>query len=103
MSSQFLSMTASDDGAGHGSWEAMASVRPAQREAALAEVQALLAAAAASAPGPRGPEEEGGAWDAELLERQEDGGWMTITLSLAGPWAWGEALRQRFDPEDPPA
>lgn len=96
MSARYLAFTASDDGEDRGSWEAMASVRMAEREPARAEALQLLAEAERRAPGPRGPEEEGGLWDAELQEQQEDGGWITITLTLTGPWAWGEALRERF-------
>lgn len=91
--SLFLSWSAgSDDGAGRGSWEALASVQPAQRGAAEAELQALMAEAEASAPGPRGPEEEGGVWDAVLHEQQEADGWISLTLTLTGPWDWGQAL-----------
>ena len=92
---RYLEFAASDDGAGRGSWEAMASVRAAEREAALAEAQQLLAAADRDAPGPRGPEEDGGLWDAALQEQAEPGGWVTITLTLTGPWDWGEALLRR--------
>lgn len=97
---RYLEFAASDDGAGRGSWEAMASVRAAERDAAWAEAGQLLAAAERDAPGPRGPEEDGGLWDALLTEQVEDGGWVTITLTLTGPWDWGESLRQRFAPAD---
>jgi hypothetical protein len=30
----------------------------------------------------------------------EEGGWTTVTLTLTGPWAWGEALLARLAPED---
>jgi hypothetical protein len=50
-----------------------------------------MAAAQADAPGPRGALEEGGAWDAEQ-QVQVEGDWTTVTLTLTGPWAWGEAL-----------
>jgi hypothetical protein len=37
--------------------------------------------------------EEGGAWDAELqVQAQDTQGWTCVTLSLTGPWAWGEAM-----------
>lgn len=97
---RFLAFSVSDDGEDRGSWEAMASVRSESRAAALAEIQALLSAAQSTAPGPRGPEEDGGLWDAELLEQQEGEGWCTLTLTLTGPWAWGEALRERFESVD---
>jgi hypothetical protein len=97
---RYLEFAASDDGADRGSWEAMASVRDTERDAALAEAEGLLAAAEREAPGPRGPEEDGGLWDAALHEQLEAGGWVTITLTLTGPWDWGEALLRRFAPAD---
>lgn len=95
---QYLGFAVSDDGAGMGSWDLMASVRPAQLPAVLAEVQAVSDWATRHAPGPRGPEEEGGLWDAHQQQHEEDG-WVTVTLTLTGPWDWGERLRARFDPE----
>ncbi len=91
MSLQYLIFDASDDGEGTGSWEAMASVRATDVPAVLAEVQAVLTAAERHAPGPRGPLDEGGVWDADV-QQHSDGDWTTVTLTLTGPWAWGEAL-----------
>lgn len=91
MNLQYLIFDASDDGDGTGSWEAMASVRAADLPAVLAEAQTVLDAAARNAPGPRGPLDEGGIWDAEL-QQQGEGDWTTVTLTLTGPWDWGEAL-----------
>jgi hypothetical protein len=88
---QYLIFDASEDGEGQGSWEAMASVRDSDLAALREEVQAVLDAAQRRSPGPRGPSEEGGHWDADLHE-QHEGGWTTLTLTLTGPWAWGEAL-----------
>ncbi len=93
---RFLELAASDDGQGRGCWEAMASVCEQDREAALAEASALLAAAEASAPGPRGAEEDGGLWDAELQQQREMDGWWTITLTLVGPDEWGDNLTRPF-------
>jgi hypothetical protein len=87
----YLILDASDDGADTGTWEAMASVRAADLPTVLAEVQQVLAAAERHSPGPRGLLDEGGAWDAEQ-QVQTDGDWTTVTLTLTGPWAWGEAL-----------
>ena len=42
-------------------------------------------------PGPRGPLDEGGAWDADT-QVHEDCGWTEVRLTLTGPWDWGEAL-----------
>lgn len=95
---QYLIFDASDDGEGHGSWEAMASVRAAQLPALRAEVRAVLEHAQAHSPGPRGPLDEGGVWDADT-HTQTDGDWTTLTLTLIGPWAWGEALLAELAPE----
>ena len=87
----YLIFDATDNGDDTGTWEALASVDEAQWPALWAEGQALLALAQKQAPGPRGPQEEGGVWDAELQE-QRDGPWRTLTFTLTGPWEWGEAL-----------
>lgn len=88
---QFLIFDASDDGEGTGTWEAVASVRRDDLPAVMAEVDAVLQRAERRAPGPRGPLDEEGVWDADTQLR-EDGGWTEVTLTLTGPWAWGEAL-----------
>jgi hypothetical protein len=95
MALQYLIFDASDDGEGLGSWEAVASVRADDRERLWAEVEALRAAAEADAPGPRGPQEEGGAWDLDVRSRA-DGAWLEVTVTLVGPWTWGEALLARL-------
>jgi hypothetical protein len=87
----YLIFDASDDGEGTGTWEAMASVRAADLLAVLAEAQAVLAEAERRAPGPRGPLDEDGVWDA-TLDQHPDGERTAVTLTLTGPWAWGEAL-----------
>ena len=88
---QFLIFDASDDGEGNGSWEAIASVRAPQLPALRAEVQSVLTWASANNPGPRGPLDEGGVWDVDE-HIQTQGEWTTVTLTLVGPWVWGEAL-----------
>jgi hypothetical protein len=88
---QYLIFDASDDGGDIGSWEAMASVRAPQLPAVLAEVQTVLDWAQANSPGPRGPLDEGGVWDADH-HTQTDGEWTTLTFTLVGPCAWGDAL-----------
>ena len=87
----YLIFDASDDGDDTGTWEAMASVRASELPAVLTEVAAVIAAAQADAPGPRGALDEGGAWDAEQ-QVQSEGDWTTLVLTLTGPYAWGEAL-----------
>lgn len=91
MQLQFLIFDASDDGAGTGTWEAMASVRTQDLQALVLEAQTAVALAQASAPGPQGPLDDGGCWDADEQVTRE-GEWTTLTLTLTGPWAWGEAL-----------
>ena len=95
MALSYLIFDASDDGEGTGTWEAMASVRAADLPTVLAEVQVVMAEAKADRPGPQGPLDEGGTWDAEQ-QVQTDDGWTTVTLTLTGPWSWGEALMGRF-------
>ena len=92
---QYLIFDASDDGEGTGTWDAMASVHAADVPAVWAEVQAVLAWAEHNSPGPRAPLDEGGAWDADE-QLQTDGDWTTVTLTITGPWEWGEALVERF-------
>ena len=92
----YLIFDASDDGEGTGTWDAMASVRAAQLPGVMKEVQAVLAWADAHSPGPRGPLDEGGAWDADHSVQLE-GEWTTVTLTISGPWDWGEAMLARFD------
>jgi hypothetical protein len=95
MALSYLIFDASDDGEGTGSWEAMASVRAADVAAVLAEVQTVLAAAQANAPGERGALDDGASWDAEE-QVQSDGDWTTVTLTITGPWEWGEGLVAGF-------
>lgn len=94
-----LLFDASDDGQGQGSWEAMASVRAERVPQLMAELEAALAEAQRSAPGPRGPLEEGGLWDADLLV-QAEGERSTVTLTFTGPWEWGQALVARLSEGD---
>lgn len=96
MGLQFLIFDAADDGEGTGSWEAMASVRRDDLAALRAEVARVSAAAARQAPGPQGPLDDGGAWDIDLQE-STDGDWITLTVTLTGPWEWGEALVAGLD------
>ena len=95
MTFNYLIFEASDDGEGTGTWDAMASARAADVPAVLAEVQAVLTWAEQHSPGPRGPLDDGGTWDADQ-QVQTDGDWTTVTLTITGPWAWGEALVARF-------
>ena len=86
----FLAFDAADNGDDTGTWEAMASA-PAGDPSLLRigqEMQAVVLWLADQAPGPRGPQEDGGAWDADIATTH-DGDWTTLTLTLTGPWDWG--------------
>lgn len=96
---QFLIFDASDDGNDTGSWEAMASVRASQVAAVLAEVRSVLDWAEANSPGPFGPLDDGGIWEADH-QLQTDGDWVTVTFTIVGPWDWGQTLLAHFASED---
>lgn len=91
MTLHYLIFDASDDSEGTGSWEAMASAPDGdpRLDRIRQEAQAVVDWMAQRAPGPRGPQDEGGDWDADI-GTASDGGWTTVTLTLTGPWAWGE-------------
>lgn len=111
----YLDFDYSESGDGDASWDAMACVLPERLPAALREAERLLAWAHAEfgAPG------EWGEWDFDLQCQQEgagdlsaafdcemsvlryqppsmDGGRCTLTLTLRGSPAFGEALRECF-------
>ena len=88
---EHLTFDATDNGDGTGTWEAMASARTGDPQLGriLAEMYAVVAWVGSHAPGPKGPPEEGGDWDADIAE-SHDGDWTTLTLTLTGPWVWGE-------------
>lgn len=99
MQLEFLIFDAADDGEGTGNWEAVASVRAGDLPAVLKEVQAVLDAVEADSPGLRGPLDEGGAWDADR-HTEAEGDWTTVTLTLTGPWEWGETLMAQWSPSE---
>ena len=99
MTPLFLSARLDETGEDQGCIEILASVQAPQLDAAQAEIQAIVHWAQAHAPGPKGPLEEGGSWDADLGTQQE-GGWNNLSLSLVGPLAWCEALLQHFSLDD---
>jgi hypothetical protein len=80
----------------------MASVRASDRATRLpaieAEAKAVIDWAGRHAPGPRGPLEDGGMWDADT-DITEDGDWLRFTLTITGPVAWGDRLVARFNPD----
>lgn len=96
MNIDHLIFDASDDGEGTGSWEAMASVRAEALPTVMDEVRSVEAAAHADAPGPRGALDDGGVWDLDIQTRPDGDGRVSVTMTLTGPWDWGEALIGRL-------
>ena len=96
MQLQYLIFDASDDGEGTGSWEAMASVRADDVPVVMVEVHSVEAAALADAPGPRGALDDGGVWDLDIQTRPDGAGRVSVTMTLTGPWDWGEDLIGRL-------
>lgn len=72
--------------------EAMTSTREAEHAAVMAEVEQVLAWARSEFGGRHGPVEDGNAWDHELLVQHEDGGWVTVTLTLSASAEFAEAF-----------
>lgn len=113
---QYLDFESSGDAEGRGSFDAMASVAPAQFGALQAEVLRVLGWAERSF-GPAAALDEGGEWDYELQGTRETstplrvqygaGGLdlhdaapatprITLSLTLSGTPAFCEALRSAF-------
>jgi hypothetical protein len=115
----YLDFETSDDGEGHLTLDAMASVRAEQRAALLAEVERVLAWARAEFPDGPSPLDEGGAWDLDLQASTERstrerlrpdpvtgrllsepvGGEVvrhTVTLSIAATEVFGAAFSEAF-------
>lgn len=116
---EYLDFDHSEDADGAGSWDAMACVLPERLAPAVAEAQAVLAWAHAAFGPPRGEVAELGEWDFALHCGQDgghdlhaafnaatgqlvhgaaraDGGRCTLTLTLSGTRAFGEALAEHF-------
>jgi hypothetical protein len=102
MSLQFLEFDYSEDPAGGGTLDAMASVRPAQLAAVRADIAEVLNWAEATFPGQRGPLEDGGEWDADVQERVEATSppWHVLTLCVSGSAPFCEVFRQNFGLDD---
>jgi len=75
----YLDFDYTEDADGNGSFEAMASVMPAHRDALLAEVACVLRWAHDTFPGMHGPLDAGGEWDHELQGVNE----VATTLELS--------------------
>ena len=115
----YLEFDASEGEEGHGSFDAMAAVAPAQLAALQAEIARVLAWAHAQFGPPR-PLDEGGEWDVELQgvrerstlldveyrppagldlhERGEAPPRTTLSLTISGTPAFCEAFRHAFVP-----
>lgn len=99
MTLQYLLFDYSEGADDTGLFEAMAAVPPAQAAAVEAEIAIVLDWAAAHFPA-RGPLEDGGDWDADLLQNEETHGsgapLRVYNLSLAGSAAFCAAFGARF-------
>jgi hypothetical protein len=71
MTLHYLDFDYSEDGHGHGTFEAMATVPALRVPMVRAELARVLEWAHAAFPGQRAPLEEGGEWDYQLDARQE--------------------------------
>jgi len=118
MALDYLDFEYSEDEDGNGTWDAMASVADSRWSTLLAEVQHVLQWASHDFGGRRAPLDEGGDWDYDLSAQDDDngralrirfssktgveaetpqaGGYTTLTLTLTGNAAFGDALRQAF-------
>ena len=98
MSLQFLEFDFSEDPEGRGTFDAMASVRPAQLAAVRAEIAEVLDWAETAFAGQRAPLDEGGEWDFDLQERADGASppWHVLTLSISGSAAFCAAFIQYF-------
>ena len=119
MALDYLDFDYSEDEDGNGTWDAMASVADSRWAALLEEVRQVLHWASHDFRGRRAPLEDGGDWDYDLSAQDDDhgralrirwdranaagqteapqpGGYGTVTLTLTGNTAFGDALRQAF-------
>jgi hypothetical protein len=120
MALHYLDFDYSEDDDGNGTWDAMASVTPTHLSALLAEVAEVLRWAHRDFGGRPAPLDEGGDWDWALHSLHEKGAApcalhydaasasvvltpasplparLTLTLTLCGTAAFGQALRARF-------
>lgn len=119
---RYLDFDFSEDAEGTGTFDAMASVAPAQVPTLQAEISAVLAWAHQHWPDACGPAEDGGAWQYDLrgvqevstplvLEFDEASGQLrtvadspapprtTITLTISGSAEFCATLREAFEIE----
>ena len=91
----YLDFDYSEDDAGCATWDAMASVRPAQLGAVQAEVALVLHWAQQEFADGHGPLDEGGEWDHDL-QCLPEGERYTLTLTISGTPAFGAAWRAQW-------
>jgi len=97
----YLNFDLSEDTEGVTTLDAMASTAAAQHAAVMAEVQRVLDWAWLHFPHGHGPVDDGMDWDHDLQLQREDGGWHTVSLSLAGSPRFIEAFVAAFgSPQD---
>ena len=122
MALDYLDFEYSEDEDGNGTWDAMASVPAPRWPALLDEVGRVLHWASHTFRGQRAPLDDGGDWDFDLSAQDDDngralriqwnhstqaidaetpqpGGYTTLTLTLTGNPAFGDALRERWQVE----
>ncbi|RZJ10328.1 MAG: hypothetical protein EOP39_09030 [Rubrivivax sp.] len=77
--------------------EAMAATTDRHaHEEAKAEAEQVIAWAHQNFPDRTGPVEDGHAWDHEQLIQHEDGGWITLTLSLSASTEFVDMFKAVF-------
>jgi len=91
----FLSFDASGDTDGVHTFDALASTSRERHAAVLAEVEQVLGGAARRFPDGPGDLDEGASWCHDL-QVIPDGDWVTVSLSLSGTVAFGEAFARAF-------
>lgn len=91
----FLSFDASGDTDGVHTFDALASTSRERHAAVLQEVEGVLAWATRRFPDGPGDLDEGASWCHDL-QVTPDGDWVTVSLSLSGTAAFGEAFARAF-------
>lgn len=96
----YLSFDRSEDADGVATLEALASTGPEQHVAVMAEVQQVLDWAWRQFPHTHGPVAEGMDWDHDLQLLVEEGGWHSVTLTLAGSPRFADEFLAAFGGSD---
>jgi hypothetical protein len=105
MNLDYLDFDYSEDAAGWGSFDALASTLAAHHPAVLAQVQAVLDWANSAFAGQRAPLDEGGEWDHALQVLRERPGTAAsgvdtdrynVSFVITGTPAFCTAFRERF-------